>query len=340
MDLITLTLTKNHLWSAASILGLAGITYLSNRYVKNTVLTTNQTYFKPIEVQMQNQVQMQQQMNQFHNHKPITYLFWNGDMASTYLLIDLLLQDNIIQPLYVERYTIIKELEKDKLELLVSKNVSSNTNTTITNTNILKDSKGNYKNKNTSEFLKNISILKKSQDYELTQLNVLRMMILAQYPEFKNNLLPTTYITTIAKDLEYTSRFYNALRDIKPIHCDGIDFIEQIVRFLKHYYKLKDSGSSSRTISRPRIIIGCTKDYKNIKLLIQLIKLNIIPYNSNKTKYTTGLDSIGGIGGLDSMQFALDIPILDMDNKTVKFMSVEFFPNDIMQYFLKKEVKN
>lgn len=335
MDLITLTLTKNHLWSAASILGLAGITYLSNRYVKNTVLTTNQTYFKAIEVQMQNQV------HQMHNHKPITYIFWNGDMASTYLLIDLLLQDNIIQPLYVERYTIIKELEKDKLELLVSKNVSSTNNTTNTitnntNTNILKDSKGNYKNKNTTEFLKNISLLKKSQDYELTQLNVLRMMILAQYPEFKNNLLPTTYITTIAKDLEYTSRFYNALRDIKPIHCDGIDFIEQIVRFLKHYDKLKDSGSSSRTISRPRIIIGCTKDYKNIKLLIQLIKLNIIPYNSNKTKYNTGLDSIGGI---DNIQFALDIPILDMDNKTVKFMSVEFFPNDIMQYFLKKEIK-
>ena len=184
MDLITLTLTKNHLWSAASILGLAGITYLSNRYVKNTVLTTNQTYFKPIEVQMQNHVQM----HHMHNHKPITYIFWNGDMASTYLLIDLLLQDNIIQPLYVERYTIIKELEKDKLELLVSKNVSSTNNTTNantitnnTNTNILKDSKGNYKNKNTTEFLKNISLLKKSQDYELTQLNVLRMMILAQY---------------------------------------------------------------------------------------------------------------------------------------------------------------
>ena len=30
MDLITLTLSKNYLWSAISIAGLAGVTYLTN----------------------------------------------------------------------------------------------------------------------------------------------------------------------------------------------------------------------------------------------------------------------------------------------------------------------
>ena len=49
MDLITLTLSKNHLWSALSVAGLAGVTYLTNRYVKNTTLATNQTYYKPFE---------------------------------------------------------------------------------------------------------------------------------------------------------------------------------------------------------------------------------------------------------------------------------------------------
>ena len=43
MDLITLTLTKNHIWSSLSVLGLAGVTYLTNRYVNNTKQTSNQT---------------------------------------------------------------------------------------------------------------------------------------------------------------------------------------------------------------------------------------------------------------------------------------------------------
>ena len=105
MDLITLTLSKNHLWSAVSVIGLAGITYLTNRYVKNTIQTSNQTYFKPIEVLQNNNSFMK-----ITHNTNIVYVFWNGDMASTYLLVDLLLQDKVIQPLYVERYTIIKEL--------------------------------------------------------------------------------------------------------------------------------------------------------------------------------------------------------------------------------------
>jgi len=315
MDLITLTLSKNHLWSALSVAGLAGVTYLTNRYVKNTTLATNQTYYKPFET-LQNYNSFNNNSNTSKNLLNINYIFWNGDISSTYILIDLLLQDKIIQPLYVERYTIIKDLEKDKLDNLARDNEK------------LKDKNGQYKNINNTKFLKSIATLKKSQEYELKQIEILRLMILKQYPEFRNNFLPTTYITTIAKDLEYTSNFYSALLEIKPINSDGIDFVEQVVRFLKYYDKIKDKGfensneNSNNNSNVSRIILGCNKDYKNIELLFNLSKKKVISINNMNT-----LESSDNL-------ISLDMPLIDMDNKTVKFMSVEFFPNDIMFYFM------
>ena len=281
MDLITFTLSKNHLWSALSIAGLAGITYLTNRYVKNTEQTTNQTYYKPLEI-LSGNVNVNTNANANANK---IYIFWNGDMASTYLLLDFLLQDKIIQPFYIERYTIIKNLEKDKLEKL---------SRDITNKAKLLNNKS----------ITNIAYLKKEQDYELKQLEILRLMILTQYPEFKNNLLPTTYITTIAKDLDYTSKFYNALLEIKPIHSKDIELIEQIGRFLKYYFK----GVKGDKGIEPRVIFGCNKDYKNRELLINLLKKNII-FESN---------------------ISLDIPLLEMDKKNLKFVAVGLVPSNIM----------
>jgi hypothetical protein len=284
MDLITFTLSKNHLWSALSIAGLAGITYLTNRYVKNTEQTTNQTYYKPLEILSGN-------ANANANK---IYIFWNGDMSSTYLLLDLLLQDKIIQPFYIERYTIIKNLEKDKLEKL---------SRDITNKAKLLNNKS----------ITNIAYLKKEQDYELKQLEILRLMILTQYPEFKNNLLPTTYITTIAKDLDYTSKFYNALLEIKPIHSKDIELIEQIGRFLKYYFKCVKGDKCNTEVKciEPRVIFGCNKDYKNRELLINLLKKNII-FESN---------------------ISLDIPLLEIDKKNLKFMAVGLVPSNIMPLF-------
>ena len=324
MDLITLTLTKNHLWSAISVIGLAGVTYLTNRYIKNTENTTNKTYYKPFEIT--NNIN---NINNLNNliHANINYIFWNGDISSTYLLIDLLLQDKVIQPLYIERYTIIKELEKDKLESLARDNIQDASR--------LKDSKGNYKNKNNTKFLTNIASLKKDQEYEIKQIEILRLMILGQYPEFKNNLLPTTYITTIAKDLEYTSKFYNALLEIKPIHSNGIEFIEQVIRFLKYYDKIgkhKDENKKHNNVSR--ILLGINKDYKNRDLLITLAKKNIININID-TNNTNNINNIN-VSRYEK-NINLDMPIIDMDDKTVKFMAVEFFPNDIMQYFMQTQ---
>ena len=328
MDFITLTLRKNHLLTALSIAGLAGVTYLTNKYVKNTEQTTNQTYFKNNENIYANHIQSQFINSDFNtinnnnnnntinintiNNNNIIYIFWNGDIASTYLLIDLLLQDKVIQPLYIERYTIIKELEKDKLEYLARDNKQEKTQ----DTTILKNKQGEYKNKNNTKFLKNISDYKKKQEYESKQLEILRLMILAQYPEFRKNLLPTTYITTISKDLEYTSKFYNTLKEISPIHSEGIDFVEQVVRFLKHYDKIKTRNGSSIG----KIIIAFNKDYKNKELLLKLINKNIINKNQE----------------LD-IDVDIHMPVIDMDNKTIRFMAVEFFPNDIMYYFMKNE---
>ena len=314
MDLITLTLSKNHLWSALSVAGLGALTYFTNRYVKNTESTKNQTYYKPFETLQSGSgnVMLTNIINNSNNSIHINYIFWNGDMSSTYLLIDLLLQDQIIQPLYIERYSIIKELEKDKLESIARDNSNSN----INNVSRLKDKNGNYKNKNNTKFLNNIASLKKAQQYEIKQIEILRLMILAQYPEFKNNLLPTTYITTIAKDLEYTTKFYNALLEIKPIHSEGIELIEQIVRFLKYYDRINKNNIHDIHDNMSRIILGCNKNYKNRELLIKLHNKKIISENN----------------------ITINMPVFDMDDQTVKYMAIKFFPNDIMQYFMKKEI--
>ena len=299
MELITLSFSKNYIWAGLSTLGLGALTYFANRYNNNTTETTNQTYYKPIEAKNYNgNVNINGNINNLitiNDNKPITYIFWNGDVGSTYLIIDLLLQDKIVQPLYIERYTIIRALEGERLISIVYNKKNSNIKQNI----------------NDDSFLKQISSLKLSQDYEIKQLEMLRLMILGQYPEFRNNLLPTTYISTIAKDLEYTSQFYNTLKELSPVFCDGIDFIEQVMRFLKHYNNILGSSLDTSNIIKSRIILGCNKEYKNLDLLIKLQKKGLV--------------------------VGIDFPIIDMDVKTVKYMAVEFFPNDIMKYFLQVE---
>lgn len=302
MDLITLSFSKNYIWAGLSTLGLGALTYFANRYNNTTKETTNQTYYKPIEAKNYNG-NININNNIINSNKPITYIFWNGDIGSTYLIIDLLLQDKLVQPLYIERYTIIKALESERLISIVYNKKNSF---------LEKSRTKNIDENNNTKFLKQISSLKHSQDYEIKQVEMLRLMILGQYPEFRNNFLPTTYITTIAKDLEYTSQFYNTLKDLSPTFYDGIEFIEQVMRFLKHYNNILENNIlDTSNIIKSRIILGCNKEYKNIDLLLKL-----------KTK---------------GLVVGIDFPIIDMDNKTVKYMAVEFFPNDIMKYFIQIE---
>jgi len=301
MDLITLTLNRNHLWSGISFIGLGALGYLTNRYITNTKQTKNQSYYKPAELikGIPNLHSINKKSN-MQSHTQIIYIFWNGDINSTYLLIDLLLQDKIIQPLYIERYTIIKELEKDTLESIIKEN---KINQNKSNQNKSNQNKSNQN----KEYLQNIVLIKKTQEYELKQLEILRLMILGKYPEFHNNLFPTTYITSIEKDLELTSQFYNTLQNIKPLYCDGIDLIEQVLRYLKHSgYTNNNINNNNNNI--PRIILGCNKDYKNNDLLLKLIDKNIVSI--------------------------VDLPLKKINNEEVKQICAAFFSNDIMKYFL------
>ena len=312
MDLLTLTLNKNHLWTGLSFVGLGTFTYLTNRYLTNTKETSNQTYYKPCEV-IKGIPNLTILNNTNNNTNNITYIFWNGDMNSTYILLDLLLQDTIIQPLYIERYTIIKALEKDTLDTIMKNenNNKNNKNNNNKNTNSIQSNS----NKKYESYLKNIVLLKKKQDYELKQLEVLRLMIVSKYPEFRNNFLPTTYITSITKDLEMTSHFFNTIKEIKPLYCDGIDFIEQVLRYIKYSGYIKNRNENNQNQNQnsntiPRIILGCHKNYKNYELLLKLIIKNIVSI--------------------------IDLPLKEIDNTILEKRCNIFFSNDIMMYFLSK----
>ena len=186
------------------------------------------------------------------------------------------------------------------LEKMIKQNQINKTSNTLINTNTNKD----------KQFLNTIVELKKIQDYELKQLEILRLMILSKYPEFNNNLFPTTYITSIEKDLEMTSHFYNILQELKPIYYDGIDLIEQIIRYIKYsgYIKINNLNNTF-----PRILLGCHKNYKNYDLLLKLINKNIVS--------------------------VIELPLKNMNNEDINYVCSSFFPNEIMNYFLshKKE---
>ena len=130
-------------------------------------------------------------------------------------------------------------------------------------------------------------------------------MILSKYPEFNNNLFPTTYITSIEKDLEMTSHFYNILQELKPIYYDGIDLIEQIIRYIKYSGYIK-KNTVNNTV--PRILLGCHKNYKNYDLLLKLINKNIVS--------------------------VIELPLKNMNNEDIHYVCASFFPNEIMNYFL------
>jgi hypothetical protein len=289
MDLINISFPKNYIWTGVSIAGLGLLTYATNHYRKNTKATTNQTFLKSSEIMAQGSPTLL--------NGQINYIFWNGDLATTYLIIDLLIQDKLVQPLYIQRYTITKSLEKDNLQILLNKK-----------------NNGQQLNKKNIELLKNLNYLKHSQESELKDIEILRLMILKQLPEFKSNFMPTIYIETIEKDLEFTSQFYNNVKQISPIHCQGIELIEQIYRFIKHYDMFKHNNHN---YNHSRIMIGISRDYKNYDLLSRLKNNNII------------------------INYNIDYPLITKTNSDIKYMATEFLPNDVNMYFLQNEkIKN
>ena len=292
-------ISQNQIFAGISILGLGLFTYLTKRYLNTEKETTNQYYTKQTEIILgAPNINLLTETGQ----QQIIYLFWNGDINSTYLLIDLLLQDKIIQPLYIERYTILKSLEYHNLEILTKQYNEYKANKKIIqldeNINQIK------KIKKIKEYLEDVAKIKKKQTYEITQLELFRNIINKQYPEFKQNLLPTQYITTINKDLEHSSKFFEVLKTISPLYYNGIEFLEQVLRFIKHHKAIKSINSP-----HSRILLGYTKDSKNTELVNKILAKNILEY------------------------IKIEVPLTDMTNNDIKYLSANVLPNNILKYF-------
>ena len=279
MDDLIFRITKNQIFGVTSILAIAGFTYLAKRYLSNVEKSTNQYYTKLIEqITTPNLNVLNPSVNNAEPSKHV-FVFWNGDDSSTYLLIDLLQQDYIIQPLYIERFTIIKQLEGPKLETIARQ----------------------YKDKpetNQYKYLQDIAKTKKTQANELTLLDTKRKIILNKYNQFQHNLLPTVYITTIAKDMDFTSSFFIALKEHQPKYYDGIEFLEQVIRFLQHY-------PSSRS---KRVILGYNKESKNMVLIREMLK---------KIKQ-------GVIDNREIKNIKIDIPLEDVSSSEIKYKAKLF----------------
>lgn len=301
---LSFEISRNVIFGSLSIISLGLFTYLANRYLNNNKNTSNQYYIKKEETILG---MPSLNLKKIIENTEIIYLFWNGDMSSTYLLIDLLLQDKIIQPLYIEKYTILKSLEYDNLDKLTKQYNNS-----------LKNNEYNYSNGKENnnlkikKYLEDVARIKKNQSNEITQLIIIRKMIIKQYPEFQKNLLPTQFIITITKDLSHTSNFFSILSNISPLYYNGIEFLEQVTRFIKYYKPIMNqlSKNTNANISKihSRILIGYTKDNKNIELIKKILSRNILK-NVN-----------------------IELPLIDMINSDVKYLATSFTNNIFNTY--------
>lgn len=249
MEELVFRISRSYITGLAGLLGLGAVTYLIKRYLSNTTVTSNSYYIKMDSMaQTSNLAALTQIQTPGDTKNGKVYIFWNGDVKSTYLLIDQLLQDKIIQPLYIERYTILKILEHDRLEEYTK---LYNTNRKACTQEML-------------EYLADIAKLKRKQTNETSQIEILRSAINNQYPEFKMNFLPTQYITSIAKDLAHSQAFYDIITSITQnssinnCQINGIEFFEQASRYIKH---------SQLSKSKSRVMLGYSKDSHLIKII-------------------------------------------------------------------------
>lgn len=285
MEDIILRISKNHIFGLGSLISLGIATYFIKRYLSNTTATTNGHYIKDNE-----------HITLPNNTTTPIYIFWNGDINSTYLLIDQLLQDKIIQPLYIERYTIFKALEYETLEKMTAEYNRNKANPDSSGN----DSSGSNSNKKVLEYLEDVARLKRQQSKEIAQLDFIRKLIVKQYPEFRNNLLPTRYITTITKDLALSQIFFDQVKQFSHLEYQGIEFYEQALRYIKHEPNING-----------RVMLGYCKDSRLMKIIKKI---------ENKLQYQMGTK--------------LEIPLENIDNQAVRYLATEIMRNDIMRVLL------
>jgi len=302
MDDIILRVSRHYITGIIGILGLGAATYAIRRYLSNNEKTTSTYYTRPDE------------LNAIHNLASLTnssarkiYIFWNGSINSTYLLLDYLQQDYIVQPIYIERYTIRKALEHDQLLRYTAEYNNSRTSGTKCDTTIL-------------EYLANVAKMKRQQSQEISLLTTLRRVITNQYPEFRANLLPTRYITVIEKDLAHSQRFYDALRVLRlqPLEYAGIELYEQASRYVAHMPSNIEQieALSSGQSSNQKIVMGYSQDSHLTSIIKKIEK------EKDKDKETKYINS----------RYKIDLPLADISNSTIKYLASEKINKEVMRF--------
>jgi hypothetical protein len=257
-------ITSNYKFILLSFIFLLVSNYVSRRYIKIHNESKTQIHTLP------NEYTIQMSLNNLSKTTKY-YIFWNGNYQSTYLLITYLQKNLVVQPIYIEEYKIAKSLDTKKFTPLLDK--YQNMSKYQLMNKLKKDTNGDIEDE-TYTFLKYMKTIKDKQTNELNKLLILRKLILQEYPEFKSNLLPTQYVSSIQKDLAHTSKFYQTLKTINPLYVDGIEFIEQATRFAKHY---------TNDITQP--VTANTNTTQNNKPT--LIKLNLALTSDSKTHELT-----------------------------------------------------
>jgi len=199
---------------------------------------------------------------------------------SIYILFNYIIKKGyIVQPIYLEEYTISRQLGMDKLQ------------------DIIKDYKttGLINNSENNDYLHYLKTLKHKQSLDINKMTRLRNIIKQQYPEFIKNLLPTHYVSGIQKDLKHTQNFSNLLQQIDIIHPNHIEFIEQCSRFSKYYtYHQKDKDK----MNLYKIHLPITQDSKTFLNFQKLLQLDI-----NQSNYLFN---------------RINLPIIDLDKEKIK----------------------
>ena len=212
-------------------------------------------------------------------------------------MLDYLQQDYIVQPIYIERYTIRKALEYEKLEK------------STTEYNQSKQQSKSKCSPQVLEYLADVAKMKRQQAQEISQMITIRRVITNQYPEFRANLLPTRYITVIEKDLSHSQKFYDLLRELhlQPLEYSGIELFEQASRYITHIQKEITLNPNIKTI------MGYSQD-SHLTSIINKITKKIEKHNTTDSRHK------------------IEFPLAGISNNTIKYLASEKINKEVIRF--------
>lgn len=305
MDDIILRISRHYITGIAGILGLGAAIYGIRRYLSNNEKTTSTYYTRSDELNaMPNLVSL------IHSSSKKIYIFWNGSFNSTYLLLDYLQQDYIIQTLYIERYTIRKALEHEQLQKYTAEYNQSKLES--------KQEPNSKCSPRILEYLADVAKMKRQQELEISRIATLRRIITNQYPEFRANLLPTRYITIIEKDLAHSQKFYDALRELNlsPLKYAGIELFEQASRYVAHMPSTNNTTSQTNLENSGKIVLGYSQD-SHLTSIIQQITHRT---RQDKAKIENKKEN------------KIDLALARISNNTIKYLASEKINKEVIRF--------